>query len=221
MSGTPRRRGGGCRLFDEVKQHPGAARTEGGHRHDCRCDDHQCACFDQERREGARSRDASDEKGQSVDFSMKAHVGVDSRTKLIHAAVVTPANVADSAVVPELLHGQETRVWGDQAYRGHRQSSGSTPQRQGTSPITATAIAESWTRANGRKSAPSRRCASRLGSRSGSSKRVFGFVKVRYRCSWRVGIYCAANRCNVAALVQRGVNTSGGASTGNGCSPST
>jgi hypothetical protein len=51
---------------------------------------------------------------------MKAHFGVDSRTKLIHAAVATPANVADSTVPPELLHGKETRVWGDQAYRGQR-----------------------------------------------------------------------------------------------------
>ena len=51
---------------------------------------------------------------------MKAHLGVDSRTKLIHAVVATPANVADSTVLAELLHGHETRVWGDQAYRGQR-----------------------------------------------------------------------------------------------------
>ena len=51
---------------------------------------------------------------------MKAHLGVDSRTKLIHAVAATPANVADSTVLPELLHGRETRVWGDQAHRGQR-----------------------------------------------------------------------------------------------------
>jgi IS5 family transposase len=51
---------------------------------------------------------------------MKAHFGVDSRSKLIHAVVATPANVADSTVLPDLLHGNETRVWGDQAYRGQR-----------------------------------------------------------------------------------------------------
>ena len=52
---------------------------------------------------------------------MKAHVGVDSKTKIIHTAVATAANVADSAVLPDLLHGEETRVWGDQAYRGQTQ----------------------------------------------------------------------------------------------------
>jgi transposase, IS5 family len=57
-------------------------------------------------------------KGNQWYFGMKAHFGVDSRTKLIHAAVATPASVADSVVLPDLLHGKETRVWGDQAYRG-------------------------------------------------------------------------------------------------------
>ncbi len=57
-------------------------------------------------------------KGNQWYFGMKAHVGVDSKTKIIHTAVVTPANVADAKVLPELLHGEETCVWGDQAYCG-------------------------------------------------------------------------------------------------------
>ena len=57
-------------------------------------------------------------KGKQWYFGMKAHVGVDSKSKLIHAVVATPANVADAGVLPDLLHGDETRVWGDQAYRG-------------------------------------------------------------------------------------------------------
>src|ERR1700733_13337691 len=57
-------------------------------------------------------------KGKQWYFGMKAHVGVDSKNKIIHTAVATAANVADSTVLPDLLHGEETRVWGDQAYRG-------------------------------------------------------------------------------------------------------
>src|SRR6202790_500600 len=57
-------------------------------------------------------------KGNQWYFGMKAHVGVDSHTKLIHTAVVTPANVADATVLPELLHGEETKVWGERAYCG-------------------------------------------------------------------------------------------------------
>ena len=57
-------------------------------------------------------------KGNQWYFGMKAHVGADSQTKIIHTVVATAANVADSTVLPDLLHGEETRVWGDQAYRG-------------------------------------------------------------------------------------------------------
>jgi IS5 family transposase len=59
-------------------------------------------------------------KGNQWYFGMKAHIGVDSRTKLIHSVAATAANVHDSQVLPELLHGQETRVWGDAAYSGQR-----------------------------------------------------------------------------------------------------
>ena len=59
-------------------------------------------------------------KGNQWYFGMKAHLGVDSRSKLIHAAVATPANIADGSMLPDLLHGNETRLWGDQAYRGLR-----------------------------------------------------------------------------------------------------
>src|SRR5271169_1938679 len=57
-------------------------------------------------------------KGNQWYFGMKAHVGVDSKTKLIHTAVATAANVSDVAILPDLLHGEETRVWGDGAYQG-------------------------------------------------------------------------------------------------------
>jgi IS5 family transposase len=61
-------------------------------------------------------------KGRQWYFGMKAHVGVDSKTKMIHSVVATAANVADSRVLPELLHGEETKVWGDQAYRGQTEA---------------------------------------------------------------------------------------------------
>lgn len=57
-------------------------------------------------------------KGRQWDFGMKANLGVDSPTTLIHTVRATAANVADRTVLPQLLHGRETRVYGDQAYRG-------------------------------------------------------------------------------------------------------
>ena len=49
-------------------------------------------------------------KGKDWYFGMKAHVGVDSKAKIVHSAVVTPANVADSTVLPELMHGEDAGV---------------------------------------------------------------------------------------------------------------
>ena len=57
-------------------------------------------------------------KGNQWYFGMKAHIGVDSQTKVIHSVAATAANVHDSTCLPDLLHGEETRVWGDSAYQG-------------------------------------------------------------------------------------------------------
>lgn len=59
-------------------------------------------------------------KGNQWYFDMSAHIGVDSQTKLIHSVDATVANVHDSQVLPKLLPGQETQVWGDAAYSGQR-----------------------------------------------------------------------------------------------------
>jgi IS5 family transposase len=61
-------------------------------------------------------------KGNQWYFGMKAHIGVDSRTKIIHAVA---ANVHDATCPPDLLHGEETKEWGDSAYQGQ-----STPLKQ-------------------------------------------------------------------------------------------
>ena len=57
-------------------------------------------------------------KGNQWYFGMKGPIGVDSHSKLIHSVVATAANVHDSQVLGKLLHGGETRVSSDSAYRG-------------------------------------------------------------------------------------------------------
>jgi len=61
-------------------------------------------------------------KGNQWYFGLKAHIGVDSKTKIVHAVTATPANVHDSQVIEDILHGKETRVWGDCAYQGQREA---------------------------------------------------------------------------------------------------
>jgi IS5 family transposase len=120
-------------------------------------------------------------KGNQWYFGMKAHLGVDSRTKLIHSMAATAANVHDSQVLPDLLHGKETRVWGDSAYSGQRDV-----VRQ-HAPCARNFI---QTKANRRQPlSEEERSRNRTKSKVRAKvehvmlviKRIFGFSKVRYR----------------------------------------
>src|ERR1700739_2182391 len=54
-------------------------------------------------------------KGRNWHFGMKLHIGADKRG-IVHAVRATNAAVADVTQLPELLHGEEREVFGDQAY---------------------------------------------------------------------------------------------------------
>jgi len=132
-------------------------------------------------------------KGNQWYFGMKAHIGVDSRTKLIHSVAATPANVHDSQMLPDLLHGNETRVWGDSAYFG-----------QGTVIREYAPKAKNFTHQKGcrnRALSDEDKSKNRTKSRVRAKvehpflviKRIFGFCKLRYR-----GLMKNANRLFVA-----------------------
>jgi IS5 family transposase len=57
-------------------------------------------------------------KGNQWHFGMKAHIGVDADSGLVHTVVTTPANESDLEVVEELLHGKEKVVHADAGYTG-------------------------------------------------------------------------------------------------------
>jgi IS5 family transposase len=57
-------------------------------------------------------------KGNQWYFGMKAHIGADRGSTLVHTVVVTAANVADIARTAGLLHGEETHVYADAGYTG-------------------------------------------------------------------------------------------------------
>ena len=57
-------------------------------------------------------------KGNNWYFGMKAHIGVDAASGLVHTVVGTPANVNDLNVAGRLLHGEEHVAFGDAGYQG-------------------------------------------------------------------------------------------------------
>jgi len=131
-----------------------------------------------------RARDPemhSTRKGNQWYFGMKCHIGVDSKLKQIHSVAVTAANVHDSQVLEELLHGDETRVWGDSAYTGQteamrRAAPGAQDftheKGQCNQPLDAAAKARNRTKSKVR---------AKVEHVFAVIKRVFGFTKVRYR----------------------------------------
>lgn len=60
----------------------------------------------------------STKKGNQWHFGMKAHIGVDASSGLVHSVVATAANEADINCAAELLHGEEKAVFADAGYTG-------------------------------------------------------------------------------------------------------
>jgi transposase, IS5 family len=120
-------------------------------------------------------------KGKDWYFGMKAHVGVDSKHKIIHSAVVTPANVADSAVLPELLHGEETRVWGDGAYQGQSEVIHRHAPRARDCTQRRCRYKDRVDQVERQKNRAKSRVRSKVEHVFGVMKLKFGFTKVRYR----------------------------------------
>jgi IS5 family transposase len=120
-------------------------------------------------------------KGNQWYFGMKAHVGVDSKTKLIHSVVATPANVADATVLPALLHGQETRVWGDQAYRGQTAVIHACAPNAKDFTNRRYRYQDQIDERERRKNRVKSKVRSKVEHVFGVMKLKFGFVKVRYR----------------------------------------
>lgn len=57
-------------------------------------------------------------KGNDWHFGMKAHIGVDATSGLVHTVVGTAGNVADVTQAHALLHGDEIAALGDAGYQG-------------------------------------------------------------------------------------------------------
>ena len=121
-------------------------------------------------------------KGKQWYFGMKLHIGVDSHTGLAHSAVVTAANVHDKHPLPDLLHGDELRVYGDSAYASQQQLIASkAPAAQDCTNRRVrkvNGVADEIERARNRKKSKVRAQVEHVFA---VIKRLWGFSKVRYR----------------------------------------
>ncbi|MBP6764684.1 MAG: IS5 family transposase [Rubrivivax sp.] len=120
-------------------------------------------------------------KGQQWYFGMKLHIGVDSKTGLAHSAVVTAAHVHDKHPIPQLLHGQEQKFYGDSAYSSQQElvhAKAPMAQDMTNRRVQKGSVTEELERLTNRAKS---RVRARVEHMFAVVKRLWGFDKVRYR----------------------------------------
>jgi IS5 family transposase len=110
---------------------------------------------------------------------MKAHIGTD-RHGVVHSLSTTAANVSDITQMPELLHGEEREVFGDQAYwsEAHRQAALAKGIRYRINRRSPRRPLTTYQRYINRRRSAAR---ARVEHVFHVVKRLWGFSKVRYR----------------------------------------
>ncbi|MFJ2550271.1 IS5 family transposase [Pseudomonas sp. NPDC087612] len=126
-------------------------------------------------------------KGNQWYFGMKAHIGVDDESGLVHSVVGTAANVADVTQVDKLLHGDENVVCADAGYTGVEKR----PEHEGRQVIWQIAARRSTYQKLGKRSVlykikrkiekAKAQVRAKVEHPFRVIKRQFGYVKTRFR----------------------------------------
>jgi IS5 family transposase len=120
-------------------------------------------------------------KGNQWYFGMKAHIGVDSKQTVVHTVIASAASVADSQMLPDLLHGDETKVWGDAGYQGQTEAIHEAAPKAQDMTSRRTKYKNYVDEEAKRKNTTKARVRAKVEHPIRILKRVFGFTKVRYR----------------------------------------
>ncbi len=120
-------------------------------------------------------------KGKNWHFGMKLHIGTDRRG-MVHSLTATHAAESDIGQLPQLLHGEESVLYGDQAYwkeadRQAFEKRGVRYRVNRRAPGGNRNLSEYWRRINRSRSRMRARCEHPFRV----VKRLWGFDKTRYR----------------------------------------
>jgi IS5 family transposase len=124
-------------------------------------------------------------KGRQWHHGMKAHIGVDAQSGMVHTVVGTAANVNDVTQAGALLHGQEKDAYGDAGYQGvHKRAEADGPEwhvamRPGLRRKLNIYIESDWIAEQREKAKASIRA--KVEHPFLIVKQQFGYAKVRYR----------------------------------------
>ena len=120
-------------------------------------------------------------KGNQWYFGLKAHIGVDAAQGHVHSVATTAASVADSHMLPGLLHGQERKVWGDAGYQGQTEAIKEAAPKAQDMTCKRTRFKNYVDELQKKKNRSKSSVRAKVEHPFRILKRVFGFDKVRYR----------------------------------------
>jgi IS5 family transposase len=121
-------------------------------------------------------------KGNQYYFGAKAHIGVDSKEGVVHSVCTSAASVHDKHMLPDLLHGEEKKVWGDSGYQGQTKAiHEAAPKAQDMTNRRVKNGKGEVDEEQKRKKRTKSRVRAKVEWPFRILKRVFGYTKVRYR----------------------------------------
>ena len=120
-------------------------------------------------------------KGNQWYFGLKAHIGVDAKEGHVHSLATSAANVADMHMLPDLLHGEERKVWGDAGYQGQAEAIKQAAPKAQDMTCRRTKFKDYVDELQKKKNQSKSSVRAKVEHPFRILKRVFGFDKVRYR----------------------------------------
>jgi len=120
-------------------------------------------------------------KGNQWFFGLKTHIGVDSKEGHVHSVATSAANVSDVHMLPDLLHGEERKVWGDGGYQGQTEAIKQAAPFAQDMTCRRTKFKNYVDEEAKRENTTKSRVGAKVEYVFRILKRVFGFEKVRYR----------------------------------------
>ena len=103
----------------------------------------------------------------------------------MHSVATTAASVADKHMLPDLLHGDERKVWGDGGYQGQAKAIRAAAPKAQDMTCRRTRYKDYVDEEAKRKNTTNAQVTAKVEHPFRILKRVFGFTKVRYRGIWK------------------------------------
>ena len=104
---------------------------------------------------------------------------------MVHSVITTAASVADKHMLPDLLHGDEKKVWGDAGYQGQTEAIHEAAPKAQDMTSRRTKYKDYVDEEAKRKNTTKARVRAKVEHPFRILKRVFGFTKGRYRGIWK------------------------------------